>query len=145
MGRHANSAGGRTPVAARRIRNEERTVTVHGHEHQHPDVTDEEIGMRTFQIRKARAVERAMERMRQGLKSEWSSAHAWARSRRSGWVLGEMWAYVARAEWEDLHFSKLTIIRRPQHPRCTRARSRNHTRGSVDVLHDVDALVRSKG
>ena len=35
-----------------------------------PDVTDEEIGMRTFQLRKAKAGERAMERLREGMKAE---------------------------------------------------------------------------
>ena len=39
---------------------------------QRPEVTDEEIGIRTFQMRKARAVERAVERIRQGLKDEWA-------------------------------------------------------------------------
>jgi hypothetical protein len=24
------------------------------------------------------------------------------------WMIGELWAYEKRADWEDLHFSKLT-------------------------------------
>jgi hypothetical protein len=110
---------------------------------QHPDVTDEEIGMRTFQIRKARAVERAQERMRQGLKLEWSSL-TMAEVEALGWVLGELWAYVARADWEDLHFGKLTI----DEVRIILDHAReiaNHTRNTVDVLHDIHELVKAKG
>lgn len=106
-------------------------------------VTDEEIGMRTFQIRKARAVERAMERMRQGLKSEWSLLSL-AEVEALGWVLGELWAYVARAEWEDLHFSLL----KTEDVRTILGYAReiaNHERNSVDVLQDVYKVVIAKG
>jgi hypothetical protein len=114
-----------------------------GMNNQRPDVTDEEIGMRTFQIRKARAVERAMERMRQGLKSEWSLLSL-AEVEALGWVLGELWAYVARAEWEDLHFSKL----KTEDIRGILGLAReiaNHDRNSVDVLQDVYKIVIAKG
>ena len=33
----------------------------------HPDVTDEDIGIRAFKVKKAKAVERAIERIRHGL------------------------------------------------------------------------------
>jgi len=106
-------------------------------------VTDEEIGMRTFQIRKARAVERAMERMRQGLKTDWSLLSL-AEVEALGWVLGELWAYVARAEWEDLHFSLL----KTEDVRVILGFAReiaNHDRNSVDVLQDVYKVVVAKG
>jgi hypothetical protein len=110
---------------------------------QRPDVTDEEIGMRTFQIRKARAVERAMERMRQGLRSEWSLlSHAEIEA--LGWVLGELWAYAARNDWEDLHFSKLTSADVREILGFAREIA-NHDRNSVDVLQDVYKVVLSKG
>ena len=107
------------------------------------DVTDEEIGMRTFQIRKARAVERAMERMRQGLQSEWSLLSL-AEVEALGWILGELWAYVARAEWEDLHFSKLKTEELRQILGHAREIA-NHERNSVDILQDVYKVVLSKG
>ena len=107
------------------------------------DVTDEEIGMRTFQIRKARAVERAMERMRQGLQSEWSLLSL-AEVEALGWILGELWAYVARAEWEDLHFSKLKTEDLRQILGHAREIA-NHERNSVDILQDVYKVVLSKG
>ncbi|MDO8879272.1 MAG: hypothetical protein Q7W44_00465 [Coriobacteriia bacterium] len=72
-----------------------------------PDVRDEDIGMRAFQIRKAKAVERAMDRLRQGIRESWGMF-----TQRDladlGWMIGELWAYEKRADWEELHFSKLS-------------------------------------
>ena len=110
---------------------------------QRPDVSDEEIGMRTFQIRKAQAVERASERLRQGLGTEWAKFTA-SEIEAIGYVLGELWAYIAHSEWDDLHFSTLGItdVRRI----LNYARELvNHKRNSVDVLHDVHALIVEKG
>ncbi|HZL06705.1 MAG TPA: hypothetical protein VFE45_15050, partial [Coriobacteriia bacterium] len=72
-----------------------------------PDVSDEDIGMRAFQIRKEKATERALEFLRQGLRSTWSMFTASDLADLT-WILGELWAYEKRADWEDLHFSKLT-------------------------------------
>lgn len=110
---------------------------------QHPDVSDEEIGMRTFQLRKAQAVERANERLRQGLGREWSKFTA-PEIEALGYVLGELWAYVAHSEWDELRFSTLGItdVRRIlNHSR----ELVNHQRNSVDVLRDVYALIVAKG
>jgi hypothetical protein len=110
---------------------------------QHPDVGDEEIGMRTFQLRKARAVERAMERLRQGMKADWALlSHAEIEA--LGWILGELWAYVARADWEELHFSKLKYADIREILGYAKEIA-NHTRNSVDVLTDTYKLVVSKG
>ncbi len=109
---------------------------------QHPDVTDEEIGMRAFQIRKGRAVERAVERIRHGLGADWSRLSL-AEIEALNWILGEMWAYCARADWEELHFSKLKMadIREI----LGRAREiAKHERDSVTVLEDAYKLVLSK-
>lgn len=108
-----------------------------------PVVNDEEIGMRTFQLRKARAVERAMERLRQGMKADWALlSHGEIEA--LGWIFGELWAYVARADWEELHFSKLryadirTILGFAKE-------MANHTRNSIDVLNETKEVVVSKG
>ena len=109
---------------------------------QRPEVGDEEIGMRTFQLRKARAVERAMDRLRGGMKADWALlSHNEIEA--LGWVLGELWAYVARADWDDLHFSKLKYA----DVRVLLGYAKeiaNHTRNSVDVLTDCHTLVVSK-
>ena len=108
-----------------------------------PDVSDEDIGMRAFQIKKAKAVERATDRMRTGLKSEWAKLTTQSIDELE-WVLGELWAYVARDEWADLRFGKLTM-----HDVRTilgyGRELRKHSRNAVDVLNDVAEVVRARG
>jgi hypothetical protein len=73
-----------------------------------PDVSDEDIGMRAFQLRKEKAVERSIERLRQGLKTSWSFFET-KELDDFRWIIGELWAFEKRADWEDLHFSKLNV------------------------------------
>ena len=110
---------------------------------EHPDVSDEEIGMRTFQMRKARAVEHAMERVRKGLSSEWAKFSN-AEIESLGFVFGELWAYIAHAEWEELKFSTLTVTDVRRILNYSRELV-NHTRNSVDVLQDVNTGIVAKG
>jgi len=72
-----------------------------------PDVSDEDIGMRAFHLRKEKAVERALERLRFGLRDAWSLFSS-TDGADLAWVMGELWAYEKRADWENLRFSKLT-------------------------------------
>jgi hypothetical protein len=70
--------------------------------------TDESLGIRLHEVNRQRAVERAVERMRFGLKADWfyltqEDIH------NLQWLLGEIWAVTARDEWEDLHFGFLGI------------------------------------
>lgn len=109
---------------------------------QRPDVTDEEIGMRTFQLRKAQAVERATERMRQGLGTEWARFTD-AEIEALGFALGELWAYIAHSEWDGLHFSNLNVTDARKILNLARELVR-HSRNSVEVLQDVHALILAK-
>jgi hypothetical protein len=110
---------------------------------QGPDVTDEEIGMRAFQIRKARAVERAIERLRKGLGGEWARL-TWSQIVALSFVLGELWAYVAHTEWDELRFSTLVFEDVERIIAFSRELT-EHGRNSVDVLKDVYALITAKG
>jgi hypothetical protein len=110
---------------------------------QRPDVTDEEIGMRTFQLRKAQAVERATERLRKGLGAEWSKFTG-PEIEALGYVLGELWAYIAHTEWDDLKFSTLSVADSRRILNFARELV-NHKRNSVEVLQDVHTLIVSKG
>ena len=107
-----------------------------------PDITDEDIGMRAFQIRKAKAVERATERIRQGLKGDWAMF-----TQRDladlGWILGELWAYEKRADWEDLHFSKLTA-EDVQGMIADGRELREESHNTVEALERIGELVRSR-
>jgi hypothetical protein len=108
-----------------------------------PDVTDEDIGMRTFQLRKAKAVERAFERLRHGLQSQWSSLTN-REVEELEWIFGELWAYVARNEWESLAFGSLSM----HDVRVILGYGRElrkHTRDAVEILNDVGAVVAKKG
>ena len=64
-----------------------------------PDYNDEDIGRRAFQIRKERAIERTLDRVRQGLKSSWGMfTHKDVED--LGWMIGELWAFMrVRKKW----------------------------------------------
>lgn len=108
-----------------------------------PDITDEDIGMRAFQLRKAKAVERAMDRIRQGIKSSWDMF-----TQRDladlGWMIGELWAYEKRADWEDLRFSKLTADDVLEMISTARA-LREDPHDTVATLERIGDIVRAHG
>jgi len=108
-----------------------------------PDMTDEDIGMRAFQLRRSKAVERATERIRQGLKTDWGMF-----TQRDladlNWLLGELWAYEKRADWENLHFSKLTAEDIQGMLEQSRALQQEGSHSTVQTLKAVGELVRSR-
>lgn len=73
-----------------------------------PEVTDEEIGMRAFQLRKSRAVEHAMERIRQGLGPDWATLSI-KDIETLNWALGQVWAHLARPQWAEIRFTSLSM------------------------------------
>lgn len=108
-----------------------------------PDVTDEDIGMRTFQLRKAKAVERAVDRLRQGLKTGWQDLTT-HEIEELEWILGELWAYIARNDWDNLRFGLLSM----HEVRVILGfggELRKHSRNAVEILTDVSEVVRAKG
>ena len=109
---------------------------------QRPEVTDEDLGMRQFHLRKAKATERAVERIRHGLKAEWPQLSN-EEIEELEWILGELWAYVARGQWDDLRFGHLAMhdLRRIL---LLGRELRKHSRNAVDVLNDVAQVVMSK-
>ncbi len=109
---------------------------------QRPEVTDEEIGIRTFQMRKARAVERAVERIRQGLKDDWPKFTE-PEIEALGFVLGELWAYIKHTDWDELRFSALTVTDVRRILNYSRELV-NRKRNAVDVLQDVDSVITAK-
>ncbi len=73
-----------------------------------PDITDEEIGIRSFQLRKRRAVERAMEKIRQKLSKSFSELNT-QDVEVLQWVLGETWALMGQYEWDHIYFSNMDM------------------------------------
>lgn len=107
-----------------------------------PELNDEDIGMRAFQVRKAKAVERAMDRLRQGLKHHWGML-----TRKDlddlSWIFGELWAFEKRADWEELHFSALT----PEDVQAILAMARTlreAPRDTVETLERVGDVIRAR-
>ncbi len=72
------------------------------------DVTEEEVGMRSFQLRKGRAVERAIEKIRQNLGTDWIKLTL-SNIEVLQWSLGEVWAFIGHGEWDNLAFSSTTL------------------------------------
>lgn len=72
------------------------------------DMPDEEIGIRAYHIQKEKAVERAVEKIRQKLSDSWKelSTHEIETLR---WALGEMWATHRRTDWDDISFSAIKL------------------------------------
>jgi len=109
----------------------------------HPDVSDEDLGIRAFQIKRAKAVERAVQLIRHGLGQSWSELTA-DEIEELEWVLGEVWAYVARAHWDDLYFGHVTISDVIK-VLTLGSQMRRHARSNIDILRDVDAIVSAGG
>ncbi|MBF4509607.1 MAG: hypothetical protein ISP10_03885 [Aeromicrobium sp.] len=106
-----------------------------------PDISEEDIGMRAFQIRKAKAVERSLDRARKGLGTGWG-AFTQRDLSDLGWIIGELWAFEKRADWEDLHFSKLTSEDVTEIIALARQLRENDTHSMVDTLERVGDIVR---
>jgi hypothetical protein len=72
-----------------------------------PDVSSDERGRRIFAIQKEKAVESAVEKIRQSLGLRWSifSQHEIATLK---YILGEAWISVDRETWEQSSFTRLT-------------------------------------
>jgi hypothetical protein len=108
----------------------------------HPDVTDEDLGIRAFQIRRGKAVERAVQLLRHGLQKQWSELTT-DEIEELEWVLGELWAYVARAHWDDLHFGRVTM-RDIIKILTLGSQMRRHARNSIDILREIDAIISAE-
>lgn len=73
-----------------------------------PDVTDEDVGMRAFNLRKQQSVERAVEKIRHNI------GRAWVRLSEEEielleWALGETWALMGFYEWNEIAFSSIML------------------------------------
>ena len=76
--------------------------------YERPDVNDEDLGIRAFQIKRGKAVERSIQLIRHGLGASWRSLTA-EEIEELEWILGELWAYLAHTVWDELHFGLLTM------------------------------------
>lgn len=108
----------------------------------HPDVSDEDLGIRAFHIKKAKAVERAIERLRQGMGPTWQNLND-SEIEELEWVLGELWSYTARAEWDDLRFGRLNMSD-VINVLTLGSQLRRHARSGVEIMREIDAIIKAK-
>jgi hypothetical protein len=129
----------RKPNTCGEIRTEEVGYLMNGNR---PDTTDEDIGRRAFQLRKEKATERALDRLRQGLKANWAvlTQHDLADL---AWIIGELWAFEKRLDWEELHFSKLTTEDVQAIIELARGLQEN-SQHSVETLERVGDIIRAR-
>jgi len=71
-----------------------------------PEVTREEMGRRLFAIKKEKAVESAVEKIRHILGRDWDSISQ-PDIESLQFILGEMWVLLSRNTWEQYSFSRL--------------------------------------
>jgi len=100
---------------------------------------DEDLGIRAFQVKRAKAVERATQLIRHGLGPSWGELNT-EEIEELEWVLGELWAYVSRQSWDDLHFGLLTM-RDIIKMLTLGSQLRRHARGSIEILREIDAII----
>lgn len=72
-----------------------------------PGVTQDERGRRLFQIRKERAVENAVTKIRQSMGSGWDELSQ-TDIQTLNYILGEAWVSLERSVWEQSAFTRLT-------------------------------------
>jgi hypothetical protein len=70
------------------------------------EVTNDELGRKVFQIQKERAVEEAVDKIRQSLGNAWMSLPHGERKILQD-LLGEAWVSIGRTEWGSYAFSRL--------------------------------------
>ena len=100
---------------------------------------DEDLGIRAFHVKRGLAVERAIQLIRHNLGPMWKDLTT-DEIEELEWVLGELWAYLAHSVWDEMHFGLLTI-RDVVKILMLGSQLRRHARGSIEILHDVQAII----
>lgn len=72
-----------------------------------PQIDNDELGRRVFQLQKEKAVEGAIEKMRHALGDQWSHI-APSDGDALKEILGEIWTSIERTQWNSFQFSRLT-------------------------------------
>jgi hypothetical protein len=72
-----------------------------------PEITDDNLGRRLFQIQKEKAVEDALEKIRRRTGTDWPSVTATDNEALKE-ILGELWTSIDRSRWGSYSFSKLS-------------------------------------
>ncbi len=82
------------------------TLKKGGYMERKPDITDEDVGIQAFKLRKEKAVERAMEKIRRSLSRSFLQ-FTQEDLQNLEWALGECWTMIGFHEWDNIAFSSL--------------------------------------
>ena len=118
-------------------------LNTNGSHGNHPDVTDEDIGRRTVEVRREKALERALELLRKRLGPQWSQLSS-RDVERLHWTLGEVWGHMSRTDWEAVSFSALAF-EDVQSLLALSAELSAATYGTSHILDRMAVLLRSRG
>jgi hypothetical protein len=72
-----------------------------------PEVTDDEVGRRIFQLNRERHVEESIEKIRRSLGKAWKKFSP-EEVELLKYVFGETWVAMERKDWKACSFTKLT-------------------------------------
>lgn len=111
-------------------------------EHYRHEVDEEDIGIRAMHVRRAKAVERAMQLLRHGLGNTFRELTPEAVSDLE-YAFGEVWSFVAHSEWDELRFSALTFSD-IEKIRALAEELRQGSRNETMVLGEIEAFLREK-
>jgi len=103
------------------------------------EMNEEDLGIRAYQVRRAKAVERAVQLTRHGLADQWETLTE-DEIEELEWVFGELWSYVSHQKWDGLPFGHLTI-RDIIKILTLGSQLRRHTRPGVELLRDIDGVI----
>ena len=71
-------------------------------------INDEELGIGSYHVKRQHAVEQAMEKARRAIPDTWKALSQHDLEILS-WILGEIWAFSGRSQWDELVFSGMTL------------------------------------
>jgi hypothetical protein len=71
------------------------------------EVSKTEIGRRFYKLHKEKNVEKAIEKIRQNMGSEWS-LYTHGDIEALKYILGECWVFIDRDAWDRISFTRLT-------------------------------------
>ncbi|MBI4744110.1 MAG: hypothetical protein HY776_04755 [Actinobacteria bacterium] len=104
------------------------------------DINNEDLGIRSFQLQKSRAAERAMEKIRQKLSDIWNKIES-KDIEILQWTLGEVWALIGRTEWEQIKFSSINFAAVLKIIQIGKEII-NHERRGYDGLEEIKTLLQ---
>lgn len=107
-------------------------------------IDDETVGIRLHEVNRQRAVDRAIERLRHGLRADWHYLTAEDHDNLR-WIIGELWSTSSREAWDGFHFSKLDFDQTRSLIRASARLRTRHTSGIGSLQPVADLLREASG